>query len=96
MIAAAGVSGELWAGYQKAAQLGAWTLQRGTDAVYLVARIESCHAIWSEWRPLRLVLFLGGSAWIWDRLHPQLGGEEFRLTLNEPPRTEVLASPLRV
>ena len=82
---ASGLSGELRHGYQVAATLGAWMIETAGRAFECRATVEAQHEVWSERRPLDLVLRLGGVEWTWRDVAPDFSGGALVIALTRMP-----------
>lgn len=82
-----GVSGELLAGWHKAAALGPWEIQGDSAASYrLSAEILSEDPYWSEHRPLDISLHLSDSvAWVWRSATFRKTGNMLTATVAQRP-----------
>lgn len=83
-----GKGGELRAGYQCAAKLGAWAARKGSDGYWHVdAQPLDVNAHWIKYKPLDMTLVVGGRRWSWsgvDVLQP--GGLLIITTKGEPKK----------
>lgn len=74
-----GVGGQVRAGYQLAARVGAWTLERalaGPSPEYtLTAEIVARDAYWAQQAPLAIDLVMGQRMWTWDPMQPAWGSQ---------------------
>jgi len=76
---AKGLSGELRVGYQRAATLGAWSLEPSPpNGAIVTATIEDADEFWMDHEPKSLYLALGPSWWIWK--HAELRGNQIHVT----------------
>lgn len=85
---ARGDCGALRVCYQRAAVLGAWTLEqeRRLPASYLFrAQIVTAHDFWITQRPIDLVLAVGTTEWLWRDVALIVAEGEARITVTERP-----------
>ena len=85
---ASGHSGELRVGYQRAAELGTWSIvlePRLPRAYTFTATVQSEHGFWNTQRPLDLVLAVGQTEWAWRNVEPCRTGDTITIELHERP-----------
>jgi hypothetical protein len=80
------VRGHLRAGYQRAAELGAWELHLGTEAT-LSAVVLSSSPYWMEQRPLGLELVVGAGVWKWSAVEIRMWSKT-RVEISLPGKPE--------
>ena len=80
---ATGLQGELRVGYQRGAQLGAWSLDTGQTSPlrsHVEAEVLTRDEFWSTQGLMTLDLQFGRFHWVWDAVHPVF--QDGRVTLH--------------
>lgn len=83
-----GTFGELRSGYQRAARLGAWTLELlpGLPRAFkFSAKILDVHGYWSLQAPLDIVVAVGETEWIWRSAAPTPSSSVLEVEITERP-----------
>lgn len=87
-----GQSGQVVAGYQLAASLGAWLLvPAGAHRYTVSAAATHTSEHWLNYRPLRLVLDIGWSQWSWDSVELRWQGDRVTAVVTGRPRVDRVA-----
>lgn len=85
-----GQAGELRAGYQPAARLGAWELEATAGGGFTIhAAVASRDAYWFERRPLDVRLTVGRGVWRWRAVEVSPNGTGASVVIIGTGRPEV-------
>jgi|AP59_1055472.scaffolds.fasta_scaffold84465_2 hypothetical protein len=84
-----GKSGSLFFRYQKAVNLGAWTIEPVTgtsgNRFRLSASVESLVEPWCNERPLDVKLDFGNAQWLWEHVDPKTTAPTITMELENAP-----------
>jgi len=83
-----GERGALRHGYQRAASLAGWTLERSPGFYQVTATVLDRHPLWSRQRSLDLVLEAGGRVYRWTGAHPPTADGVTVWLFRSPPLNE--------
>ena len=83
-----GERGALRHGYQPAASLAGWTLERSPGFYQVTATVLDRHPYWSRQRPLDLLLEAGGRVYRWTGASPPTADGVTVWLFRSPPVSE--------